>query len=149
LGCEEQPVGLRQADTPAGVIVEEPGVDAARRESRVAAPRENAAILESSEGPKSGARSSAGSVSAKANIINRCNQYGTFGRHRRTAMATFRIRPEEERPESTEQAVAQCQVWRSQVSTAQDDQLLLLDEILRDHRSHATGAHSFAIITAK
>jgi hypothetical protein len=57
-------------------------------------------------------------------------------------MATFRIRPglEEERPESAEQPVAQRQVRRPLASTAQDDQLLLEQEILRDHRSQATGA---------
>ena len=47
---------------------------------------------------------------------------------------------EEERPESAEQPVAQRQVRRPLASTAQDDQLLLEQEILRDHRSHATGA---------
>ena len=46
---------------------------------------------------------------------------------------------EEERPESAEQPVAQCQVRRL-ASTAQDDQLLLEQEILRDHGSYATGA---------
>ena len=46
---------------------------------------------------------------------------------------------DEERPESAEQPVAQRQVWRSLVSTAQDDQLLLEQEILHDHRSHAPG----------
>ena len=48
-------------------------------------------------------------------------------------------RTEEERPESAEQPVAQRQVRRPLASTAQDDQLLLEQEILRDHRSHATG----------
>ena len=47
---------------------------------------------------------------------------------------------EEERPESAEQPVAQRQVRRPLASTAKDDQLLLEQEILRDHRSHATGA---------
>src|SRR5229473_104902 len=47
---------------------------------------------------------------------------------------------EEERPESAEQPVAQRQVRRPVATTAQDDQLLLEQEILRDHRSHATGA---------
>src|SRR5262249_34170799 len=47
---------------------------------------------------------------------------------------------EEERPESAEQPVAQRQIRRPLASTAQDDQLLLENEILRDHRSHATGA---------
>src|SRR5712692_8438341 len=47
---------------------------------------------------------------------------------------------EEERPESAEQPVTQRQVRRPLSSTAQDDQLLLEQEILRDHRSYATGA---------
>src|SRR3977135_872532 len=47
---------------------------------------------------------------------------------------------EEERPESAEQPVAQRQVRRPLASTAQDHQLLLEQKILRDHRSHATGA---------
>jgi hypothetical protein len=47
---------------------------------------------------------------------------------------------EEERPESVEQPVAQRQVRRPLASTAQDDQLLFEQEILRDHRSHATRA---------
>jgi len=46
---------------------------------------------------------------------------------------------EEERPESVEQPVAQRQVRRPLASTAQDDQLLFEQEILCDHRSHATG----------
>ena len=49
---------------------------------------------------------------------------------------------EEERPESAEQPVAQRQVRRSMAGTAKDDQLLLEQEILRDHRSHATGSHT-------
>ena len=47
---------------------------------------------------------------------------------------------EEERPESAEQPVARHQVRRPLASAAQDDQLLLEQEVLRDHRSHATGA---------
>src|SRR6266851_6296868 len=47
---------------------------------------------------------------------------------------------EEERPQSAEQPVAQRQIRRPLASTAQDDQLLLEQEILRDHRSHATRA---------
>ena len=47
---------------------------------------------------------------------------------------------EEERPESAQQPVTPQQVRRPLASTAQDDQLLLEQEILRDHRSHATGA---------
>ena len=49
-------------------------------------------------------------------------------------------RREEERPESTEQPVAQRQIRRPPTSTAQDDQLLIGHEILCDHRSPATGA---------
>jgi hypothetical protein len=56
-------------------------------------------------------------------------------------MATFRMPwTEEERPESTEQPVAQRQIRRPLASTAQDDQLLLEHEILCDHRSRATAA---------
>jgi len=47
---------------------------------------------------------------------------------------------EEERPESTEQPVPEGQVRRPLASPAQDDQLLLEEEILRDHRSHDTTA---------
>src|SRR5712692_2480844 len=47
---------------------------------------------------------------------------------------------EEDRPEFAQQPVAQRQVRRPLASTAQDDQLLLEQEILRHHRSHATGA---------
>ena len=49
---------------------------------------------------------------------------------------------EEERPESAEQPVALRQVRRAPASTAQDDHLLLEQEILRHHRSFATGGHS-------
>ena len=47
---------------------------------------------------------------------------------------------EEERAESAEQPVAPRQVRRALASPAQDDQLLFEQEILRDHRSHTTGA---------
>ena len=47
---------------------------------------------------------------------------------------------EEKCPESEQQPVTRCQAWRSLARTAQDDQLLLEQKILRDHRSHATGA---------
>jgi hypothetical protein len=47
---------------------------------------------------------------------------------------------EEERPQSADQPVAQREVRRPLAITAQDNQLLLESEILRDHRSHATGA---------
>ena len=47
---------------------------------------------------------------------------------------------EEDRPESAQQPVARRQVRRPLASTAQDEQLLLEQEILRHHRSHTTGA---------
>ena len=47
---------------------------------------------------------------------------------------------EEKCPESEQQPVTRCQAWRSLARTAQDDQLLLEQKILHDHRSHATGA---------
>ncbi len=47
---------------------------------------------------------------------------------------------EEDRPESAQQPVARRQIRRPLASTAQDDQLLLEQEILRHHRSHTTGA---------
>jgi len=47
---------------------------------------------------------------------------------------------EEDRPESAQQPVARRQIRRPLASTAQDDQLLLEQEILGDHRSHATRA---------
>ena len=47
---------------------------------------------------------------------------------------------EEHRPESAQQPVARRQVRRPLASTAQDDELLLEQEILRHHRSHTTGA---------
>ena len=47
---------------------------------------------------------------------------------------------EEERPEPAEQPVPQRPVRRPLASTTQDDPLLLQQEILRDHRAHATGA---------
>ena len=47
---------------------------------------------------------------------------------------------EEKCPEAEQQPVTRCQAWRSLARTAQDDQLLLEQKILRDHRSHATGA---------
>ena len=47
---------------------------------------------------------------------------------------------EEDRPESAQQPIARRQVRRPLASTAQDDQLLLEQEILRHHRSHTPGA---------
>jgi hypothetical protein len=47
---------------------------------------------------------------------------------------------EEDRPESAQQPVARRQVQCPLASTAQDDQLLLEQQILRHHRSHTTGA---------
>ena len=57
-------------------------------------------------------------------------------------MATFRIRPglRKSAPESEQQPVTRCQAWRPLARTAQDDQLLLEQKMLRDHRAHATGA---------
>jgi hypothetical protein len=49
---------------------------------------------------------------------------------------------EEERSESAEQPVAWRQVRRPLASPAQDDQLLLEQQILRDHRTHATKGHT-------
>jgi hypothetical protein len=50
---------------------------------------------------------------------------------------------EKERPESAEQPVPPRQVRRPPASPAQDDQLLLEQEILRHHRSYTTGANEF------
>ena len=47
---------------------------------------------------------------------------------------------EEDRAESAQQSIDRRQVRRPVASTAQDDQLLLEQEVLRHHRSHATGA---------
>ena len=46
---------------------------------------------------------------------------------------------EKERSESAEETVAQRQVGRTLATSAQDNQLLLEQEILRDHRWYATG----------
>jgi hypothetical protein len=56
---------------------------------------------------------------------------------------------EEERPESAEQPVAQGQVRRPLASTAQDDQLLLEQEILAITARTPPGPQSFAVMTAK
>jgi len=48
-------------------------------------------------------------------------------------------RIEEQRPESAQQPVAPPQVRRTLAATAQDDQLLLEQQILRHHRAYATG----------
>ena len=57
-------------------------------------------------------------------------------------MATFRIRPglrkSDPNPQSNRSLSVRFGARRR--STAQDNQLLLEQEILRDHRSHATGA---------
>jgi hypothetical protein len=50
---------------------------------------------------------------------------------------------EEDRPESTQQPVARRQVRCALASPAQDDQLLLEQEVLRHHRSYTTGATEF------
>lgn len=64
-------------------------------------------------------------------------------------MATFRMRPGlRKSDQSADQPVAQRQVRRSLASTAQDDQLLLEQEILRDHRSRPTGATQLRVVTA-
>jgi hypothetical protein len=47
---------------------------------------------------------------------------------------------EEERPESEEEPIAECQVRRPLARAAQDDQLLFEQEILRDHGAPATRA---------
>ena len=47
---------------------------------------------------------------------------------------------EAERLESVEQPVTARQGWLPAASAVQDDQLLLQQEILRDHRSYPTGA---------
>ena len=47
---------------------------------------------------------------------------------------------QEEGSQTANQPVAQRQVRRPLASPAQDDQLLLEQEILRDHRPHAAGA---------
>ena len=47
---------------------------------------------------------------------------------------------EKQRPEPAQQPVSACQVRRPLPSTPQDEQLLLEQEILRDHRSDATTA---------
>ena len=47
---------------------------------------------------------------------------------------------EEKCPEAEQQPVTRCQAWSSLARTTQDDQLLLEQKILRDHRAHATGA---------
>ena len=48
-------------------------------------------------------------------------------------------RAEEQRPQSAQEPIAHRQPWRPPAATTKDDQLLLEHEILRDHRSHATG----------
>jgi hypothetical protein len=47
---------------------------------------------------------------------------------------------EEDRSESAQQPVARRQIRRPLASTAQGDQLLLEQEILRHHRTHTAGA---------
>ena len=57
-------------------------------------------------------------------------------------MATFRIRPglRKSDPKPNSKPVTRCQAWPPLARTAQDDQLLLEQKMLRDHRAHATGA---------
>jgi hypothetical protein len=66
-------------------------------------------------------------------------------------MATFRMRPGLRKSDPNPQISRSlnAKVRRPMASTAQNDQLLLEQEILRDHRSHATGPHSFAVTTAR
>ena len=52
-------------------------------------------------------------------------------------------RTQKDRPESAEQPVAGSQVRRALASAAQDQQLLLEQEVLRHHRSDTTGAAEF------
>jgi hypothetical protein len=47
---------------------------------------------------------------------------------------------EEDRPESAQQPVARRQVRRTPANPAQNDELLLEQEVLRYHRSYTTGA---------
>ena len=63
------------------VIVEEPGADAATRESRVAARLESAWTLAQPEGSKRERRTSAASLSTNYDNFNCCNHYAVFGRH--------------------------------------------------------------------
>ena len=57
-------------------------------------------------------------------------------------MAVFRIRPGRRKsdPNPNSKPVTRCQVWRPLARTVQDEQLLLEQKMLRDHRAHATGA---------
>jgi hypothetical protein len=58
-----------------------------------------------------------------------------------TPIATVRIRPGLRKSDPiADQPVAQRSVRRPLAFTAQDDQLLLEQAILRDYRPHATGA---------
>jgi hypothetical protein len=56
---------------------------------------------------------------------------------------------EEERPKSAQQPIAPRQVRRAVASTLEDDELLFEQQILRDHRSHATGTARFAAMTVR
>ena len=55
-------------------------------------------------------------------------------------MATFRIRPGLRKSDPNPQSSRALKVRRPLASTAQNNQLLFEQEILRDHRSHATRA---------
>ena len=46
---------------------------------------------------------------------------------------------QEQRPDSEEQPIAARQIRRPAARAAQNDELLLEEEILRDHRPHAAG----------
>ena len=56
---------------------------------------------------------------------------------------------EEKRPHSADQPLAQRQVRRSLASTAQDDELLLEQEISAITARAPPGPHSFAVVTAR
>ena len=58
-------------------------------------------------------------------------------------------RVEEERPNPTEEPVTQRQAGRPPATTTKHDELVLQQEILRDHRAYATGATEFAATTAR
>ena len=55
---------------------------------------------------------------------------------------------EEERLDPAQQPVLQRQVRRALARPTQGDQLLFEQKVLRDHRAHAPGPHSFAVTTA-
>ncbi len=56
---------------------------------------------------------------------------------------------EEERPEPADEPIAYCQTGRPPASSAQDDQLLLEQEILRITARTPPGPQSFAVMTVR